>query len=37
MRNYVKPEAEIIKFTTEAITDNLDMEGGTMSGEVTDD
>jgi len=29
MRNYVKPEAELVKFTTEAITSNPGMSGGT--------
>lgn len=37
MRNYEKPEVEIVKFTTEAITGDIGMEGGTISGEVTDE
>ena len=38
MREYVKPEIEIIKFTTESITSNPDMVGGVIeSGYVTDE
>ena len=32
MRNYVKPEAELVKFTTEAITSNPGMSGGVVPG-----
>ena len=39
MRNYVKPEAELVKFTTEEITSNPGMSGGVgeMSGVQDED